>query len=244
MNKKEILDLLPKNSGAVVILSGGMDSSIATRLCVEKYGNQNVTALTFDYNQKQKVEIKKASEITEKLKIDHKILDLSILGEINKGFSANVDTKIKMPSIKDVLGDPAPLTYVANRNMILMAIAASYAETIKITNIVMGLQVHDQYCYHDTTETFIRKVNDVLSENRKCSIKISAPFYNFSKKDELELLLMLDGSLDLLKHTITCYNPNKLGESCGKCPSCSERINAFMTLKKVDPINYSINIPW
>lgn len=238
------LKRLPYTKGIVVVLSGGMDSTIAMRLCVARYGAENVRALTFDYGQKQRIEIEKAKISTSLLGVKHKILDLSVLGEISKGFSANVDTDIDMPTIKDVLGDPRPKTYVPNRNMILMSIAAGYAEVEGIEAVIMGLQIHDEYGYHDTTARFVDKVNDVLSENRIIKIRVIAPFANLSKFDELKLLKELDGDLLLTQHTLTCYNPNERGESCGKCPSCSERIANFMLMGERDPILYSIDIPW
>ena len=238
-----ILKNLP-DGGAIMILSGGMDSTIATRLCVERYGKDNVRALTFSYGQKQVAEVLMASLTCQKLGIKHKVLDLSILGEISKGFSANVDTDIAMPSIRDVLGDPRPKTYVPNRNMILMSLAAAYAEVENIPNIFMGLQIHDEYGYHDTTQRFVDKVNNVLEENRIIKVKVLAPFALLSKFDEIKILKELDGNIDLLCNTLTCYNPNDRGESCGKCPSCSERIQNFAKVGMIDPIKYIDPIPW
>jgi len=240
----DALEKLPNTKGCVVILSGGLDSTITMRLAVEKYGKENVSALTYNYGQKQAVEIEKARESTFLLGVAHKIIDASFLGDISKGFSANVDKDIEMPTIKDVLGDPRPKTYVPNRNMILMSIAAAYAETRKVDTILCGLQVHDEYGYHDTTQRWVDKVNDLLSENRIIKIKLIAPFSTLSKVNELDILRELDGSLDLTKHTITCYNPNDKGESCGVCPSCSERIANFGMFGQIDPIKYSIDLPW
>lgn len=235
---------LPQAERVLIILSGGLDSTIAMRIAIEKYGVSNVKAISFDYGQKQKIELQKAKESTALLGVEHKVFDLSVLNKISQGFSANVDTQIAMPTIQDVLGDPSPKTYVPNRNMVLMSLAASYAETKGIDTIIIGLQVHDQYGYHDTTQKFVDKINNVLSENRKIKIKVVAPFSHLSKTEELEILNQLDGSLLLTKYTITCYNPNSKDESCGNCPSCSERINAFMNLKKPDLIPYSKKIPW
>lgn len=240
---KKYLDNLPNTKGAVVVLSGGMDSTIALRLCVEKYGSENVRALTFDYGQRQRIEVKKASEVASILKVQHKICDLGALGNIGMGFSANIDSDIGMPTIRDVLGDPRPKTYVPNRNMILMSIAAAYAEVEQKDTIVMGLQVHDQYGYHDTTQKFVDKVNSVLEENRIIRIKVIAPFSELSKYDEIQILSELDGNVDLLAHTLTCYNPT--GDvSCGVCPSCSERIQNFAAAGLIDPVPYAIGIPW
>lgn len=240
----EALALLPDTKGCVVILSGGMDSTITMRLAVEKYGAENVSALTFFYGQKQQREIDMARMSTQMLRVKHKVIDASFLGDISKGFSANVDTDIEMPTIKDVLGDPRPKTYVPNRNMILMSIAAAFAETQNVDTILCGLQVHDEYGYHDTTQRWVNKVNDLLSENRIIKIKLVAPFSQLSKFDELEILRELDRNVELTLFTLTCYNPNSEGESCGKCPSCSERIANFAKIGTRDLIKYSVDVPW
>lgn len=240
----EALALLPDTKGCVVILSGGMDSTITMRLAVEKYGRENVSALTFFYGQKQQREIQMAKISTNMLGVKHKVVDASFLGEISKGFSANVDTDIEMPTIKDVLGDPRPKTYVPNRNMILMSIAAAYAEVNNVDTILCGLQVHDEYGYHDTTQRWVNKVNDLLSENRIIKIKLIAPFSQLSKQDELKILQELDGNVDLTLFTLTCYNPDSEGNSCGKCPSCSERIANFAKVGVKDPIAYRVKLDW
>ncbi len=239
------LDRLPNAAkGAVVVLSGGLDSTIVMRLCVEKYGADNVRAVTFDYGQKQRVEIERAAASTAKLGVVHKIFNLSVLNDISQGFSANVDTDIEMPTIEDVLGSPQPASYVPNRNMILISLVAAYAETQKIPLIIMGLQVHDEYGYFDTTQAFVDDINNVLAHNRLIQPHVVCPFVDLSKVEELQILQDLDGNLDLLKDTITCYNPDELGRSCGvgdpskDCPSCSERLAAFAKFGVKDPIEY------
>jgi 7-cyano-7-deazaguanine synthase len=239
----EAISILPNSGGCVVVLSGGMDSTIAMRLAVEKYKSENVRALTFDYGQKQAIEIERAKTSTRLLGVKHKVCDLTVLGSIGQGFSANLDKDIDMPTIKDVLGDPRPKTYVPNRNMILMSIAAAYAEVEGISTIIMGLQVHDQYGYHDTTQKFVDKVNSCLNENRIIKISIIAPFSELSKLDEIKILQDLDGNVDLLSSTMTCYNPHE-GLSCGECPSCSERIANFARARIKDPVPYNKDIPW
>ena len=77
MNLENALKELPDTKGVVVVLSGGMDSTIAMRLCVQRYGANNVRALTFDYGQKQKIEIEKAKISTSHYGVKHKIFDLS-----------------------------------------------------------------------------------------------------------------------------------------------------------------------
>lgn len=244
MRHDRALALLPNAKKVVVILSGGMDSAIATRLATAKYGACNVHALTFSYGQRQSLEITKAGEICAILGVHHFIADLSVLGEIAQGFSANVDRSIKMPTILDVIGDPSPKTEVPFRNMIMLSIASSYAQVNGCTHIICGLQVHDAYQYWDTTQSFLDKMNAVLNENRKDKITIIAPFASLNKLEEINILEDLDGNIDLLSHTLTCYDPNEIGESCGRCPSCSERIGGFAKAGHIDSIPYSVDIPW
>jgi 7-cyano-7-deazaguanine synthase len=236
---------LPDTKKVISIISGGMDSSIMTIMLANHYGAENVYPVSFDYNQKQVYEITLAQKLTKELGTNnHKIFDLSILGDIAKPICANIsDSDVSMPTIKDVLGDPQPVTYVPFRNMILLTLVMSYAETLKINHVFTGLQIHDEYGYWDTTERFVNSMNDVAKQNRTHMVNIEAPFLHLSKIDELKICKKLN-SIEMLSNTLTCYDPDKNGHSCGKCPSCSERINAFMKMGMVDPIKYQIEIPW
>lgn len=239
MNREEILALLPREStGAVVVLSGGLDSTVAMRIAVEAYGAEKVTAVSFFYGQRQRVELERAAESCRRLGVSHKVVDLEFLKDINQGFSSNVDAGMAMPTIKDVIGDPQPSTYVANRNMIMMSIAAAVAETRGVDTVICGLQANDNYNYHDTTPQWVGKLNYLLDENRKLGIRVVAPFVEMSKVEEIKAVLEMDGSLDLLASTLTCYNPDASGASCGVCPSCAERLQAFSKVGVPDPINY------
>ena len=239
MNREEILALLPREStGAVVVLSGGLDSTVAMRIAVEAYGAEKVTAVSFFYGQRQRVELERAAESCHRLGVSHKVVDLEFLKDINQGFSSNVDAGMAMPTIKDVIGDPQPSTYVANRNMIMMSVAAAVAETRGVDTVICGLQANDNYNYHDTTPQWVGKLNSLLDENRKLGIRVVAPFVEMSKVEEIKAVLEMDGNLDLLASTLTCYNPDAGGASCGVCPSCAERLQAFSKVGVPDPINY------
>ena len=234
----------PKANKVVITHSGGLDSSTALILAVEYYGSDNVISVGYDYGQKQKVELQKAQELCNILKVQRYVLDLSILGDIVKKVSANIsDSPISMPTIKDILADPQPSTYIPNRNMILLSITAAFAEANNCDYIFTGIQSTDQYAYWDTTPRFAEAMNNVLNQNRHKPIQIVAPFAHLSKKQEIEMLIERN-KINLLQYTLTCYNPDDIGASCGNCPSCSERIKAFMDLGIKDPIDYQINIKW
>jgi 7-cyano-7-deazaguanine synthase len=228
----------------LVILSGGLDSTILTHYVGHQHGFKNLEAITFDYGQKQYKEIEQAIKTCSILSIPHKIVDMTFLKEMLKDVSANIQgSKIAVPKIKDVLGDPQPVTYVPYRNMIMTSVAFSFAEAIEADTIFSGLQIHDEYGYWDTTEAFISRINDISSLNRKHQIALECPFSSMSKRDELVLASNL-GILKYLKYTLTCYNPSINGVSCAACPSCSERIHAFKSLGLKDPIEYAKDIDW
>lgn len=244
MNLTEALQTLPEtNKNVVSVLSGGLDSTIMTYLLVEKYGRDHVFALTYDYGQKQKREIDMAIKTCIHLGIKHKVLDLSILGDIVKEVSANIaGTDVAMPTIKDVLGDPQPKTYVPFRNMILNALAFSFAESNNASHVFTGLQVHDEYGYWDTTQKFVDCMNSVAAQNRTHKVELLAPFSQLSKYDEIEISKELKNVR--LDYTLTCYDPDVSGRSCGVCPSCSERIQNFIRANVRDPIPYVHGVDW
>lgn len=247
MNLQEALSRLPETDKNVVsVLSGGLDSTVMTHLLVAKYGPDRVFALSFDYGQKQIIELKKAAATCMFIKVAHKVLDLGILGDIASKISANISgTDVAMPTIKDVLGDPQPVTYVPFRNMILNSLAFSFAEANDAAHVFTGLQVHDEYGYWDTSKAFVDNMNAVANLNRTAKIKIEAPFSDLSKLQEINIMKEMSG-VDYLSNTITCYDPDEHGASCGKCPSCSERIMNFAKAGEIDPIEYvkGFDINW
>lgn len=228
---------------SVSVLSGGLDSTILTYLLVKQIGPSNVIALSFQYGQRHDIEIENAKVTCQKLGIEHRILDISFLGEVVSKVSALSNTRqVDMPSITDVLGHPQPPTYVPYRNMILNAIAMSFAESNQCRYVYSGLQCQDQYAYWDTSEAFVQAMNEVSGLNRTSAIELKAPFAGMSKADEIHLALNIDVPFE---DTWTCYTgPDANGAACGKCPSCAERIQNFIKAKVKDPVPYAIEIDW
>ena len=226
----------------IIILSGGLDSTILAYQLVNQFKSKNVFALTFEYGQRHNIELEKAKLTCSKLNINHKIIDISFLGEISKNVSSLVKgSEITVPSIKEVLGDPCPSTYIPNRNMILVSIGIAYAETIQADEVYWGAQIHDMYSYFDTTEEFILALNQVTKLNRKNPIEVIAPFVNLSKKDEILIGQKLNVPFE---DTHSCYNVDKDGLSCASCATCSERIAAFAKAGFPDPVGYNKDINW
>ena len=244
MNLETSLKTLPETSkNVVVVLSGGLDSTILTHLLVHRYTAEKVHALSFNYGQKQSVELELAAKTCNRLGISHKIIDIGFLGEISAPVCANIKgTNIDMPTIQDVLGDPQPSTAVPYRNMILNTVGFSYAECINASHVFSGLQSVDSYNYWDTSPEFVEKMNAVSSCNRAHNIQMVAPFSKMTKTEELllckELTEKCGADFVDLSTTLTCYNPDESGASCGVCPSCSERLHAFELAGLSDPVKY------
>ena len=226
----------------VIILSGGLDSTILAYDIVNQFSAENVFALTFEYGQKHKIELEKAKLTCSKLGINHKIININFLGEISKGMCALIgDSELAIPSIKEVLGDPQPVTTVPYRNMILASIGLAYAETIEADEVYLGLQTHDILGYWDCSDDFVWALNNISKLNRRHQIEINAPFSNLSKYDEILIGQKLNVPFE---DTHTCYGVDKDGLSCGNCSSCSERIFAFAKAGFPDPVGYSKDIDW
>lgn len=226
----------------VICLSGGLDSTILTYKLVDEFGSDKVKALTFFYGQRHDIEIQKAKLTCEKLGIEQKLINISFLGEIVKNVSSLIaGSDIKTPTIKESLGNPQPQSYICNRNMILLSIAISFAEANDADEVYISIQCQDNYGYYDATSAFIDKINQVNSLNRLHNIKVIAPFSDIGKCEEIKLGQTLNVPFE---DTISCYEPDSRGYSCGICLTCSDRIGNFMKAHIKDPIPYQIEIPW
>ena len=243
MTLNEIKQTLPcTNKNVVSVLSGGLDSTTLTYLLANHYGADKVFALSYFYGQKQSIELEKAALTCKKLGIKHKLIDISFLGEIVAPVSSNVTaSSIAVPTIEETLGHPQPPSYVPYRNLILNSIACSFAESNDADCVFSGLQGADIYNYWDTTPDFVKALNSCTNLNRVSPVQVFAPFGSLMKHQEIAIGFELNIPYE---DSLTCYNPNANGESCGICASCSERIKNFMVQGKIDPAPYSKDIDW
>lgn len=234
---------LPNTDSPVIcVLSGGLDSTTLLYYLKSVYKDK-VYALTFNYNQRHNIEIEKAKLSCQITKTPHKIIDIDFFGHLVSPVTAlTSESDIQIPKIKDVLGDPQPVSYVPYRNMLFLTLGLSYAETVKANYIFIAVQSTDLYGYWDTTPEFMDAMNKVSSLNRKHQIQLNAPFNYLLKSDEIKL--GIDLGVDF-SNTWSCYNgPDDKGRACGCCPTCAERIKAFMDIGKQDTIQYAIDINW
>ncbi len=217
---------------SVVIVSGGMDSVTLLHYMV-KQEKRNPAVMTFQYGQKHSREIECAKAQVTLLGIKaHMMVDLRATQAIF-GTSALVNETTAIPDVQAVAGDNQPATYVPNRNMLFLAYAVAYAESLKADRVYYGAQAHDLYGYWDTTPEFLERLNSVYALNRKEAVKIEAPFVNYSKADVLRTGLEL--GVDYAQ-TWSCYAGGEV--ACGRCPTCAERLKAFQEVGVSDPLPY------
>mgnify|MGYP003662275695 FL=1 len=227
-------------SKAVVPISGGLDSSVILSIAADQH--DEIYAITFDYGQKHRKEIQFAGfQLINYDSIEqHKILDIQFFKTI-ANTSSLTNNKIKVAHTKDVLGDAQTVNYVPFRNMMMLSIACSYAESVGAETVYHGSALVDsQAGYWDGSAEFLKQINDLTALNRKNRIKIEAPLINLSKKEIINL--GLDNGVRF-EDTWTCYEGKDL--ACGHCTACSSRIQGFLDNKIKDPIEYErTDIPW
>ncbi|MFO7820238.1 MAG: 7-cyano-7-deazaguanine synthase QueC [Halanaerobacter sp.] len=225
---------MSENKKAVVLLSGGLDSSTALYLAKDK--GYDLYALSFDYGQSHGRELKAARDIVEKVEVEEHIVvetDMSVWGG-----SALTDGEIEIPEGDDEK-DEIPTTYVPARNMIFLSYAASYAEAVGAQDIFIGVSQVDYSGYVDCRQEFIDAMEDAINKGTVCAveedkeIEIHAPFINLTKAQEIEWGMDLGVDYSL---TWTCYRGGEV--ACGDCDSCTLRLKAFAEAGYEDPIEY------
>ncbi|MDP2915208.1 MAG: 7-cyano-7-deazaguanine synthase QueC [Candidatus Aminicenantes bacterium] len=218
---------------AVVLFSGGIDSTTALHWALHRA--KDVHALTFDYGQRHKVEVRMAGIAARKLGVPRTVLKID-LGQV--GGSALTDPAIRLPRFKKLseLRPGPPATYVPFRNGILLAFAAAWAEARAIREIVCGFNVIDSPDYPDTRPEFVRAIERAINAGTKAAfgaarMKIVAPFVRFKKSDIIRWGLAhgVDYS-----YAVSCYAGNEI--PCGTCSSCLLRERAFAEAGARDPL--------
>lgn len=219
----------------VLLLSGGMDSVSLLHHAINELAYEEVYTLSFNYGQKHSRELEEATWNSQKFPQvkEHRVLDLQFMREILQGTSSLVGDQIEVPDLDSIKeGDlDQPVTYVPNRNMMLLSLAASYAESCQCTEVFYGAQAQDEYGYWDCTKEFLDKMNQVLSLNRRDSVEIKAPFVNKNKSEVVSIGHRC--GVDF-KRTWTCYKGGAV--ICNTCPSCVERAGAFAKVGIIDPL--------
>ncbi len=225
-------------STSVVLFSGGLDST--TALYWAKKNRDAVLALTFDYGQRHRIEIKMARWTARQAGVPWTLLkiDMSRIGG-----SALTDPKIAVPKsgrLGHSAGGP-PVTYVPFRNGILLAVAAAWAEARGAREVITGFNVIDSPDYPDTRPDFVRAMARAVNTGTRAAFggpafRITAPFIRLKKSAIVRAGRALGADYS---HSVSCYDGAE--RPCGRCSSCRLRARAFREAGLPDPLIVRLN---
>ncbi|MCF6300400.1 MAG: 7-cyano-7-deazaguanine synthase QueC [Proteobacteria bacterium] len=220
------------NKKAVLLLSGGLDSS--TCLAIAKDHGFDCYTFAIDYGQRHLSELMASQKVSQTLgAIEHKVIkiDLSAIG----GSALTDDIAVPEERTTGV-----PVTYVPARNTIFLSAALAYAEVVGAADIFIGVTQVDYSGYPDCRAEYIASFEKMANLATKAStagqkLSIQTPLIDLSKKQIIQLgnSLGLDYSL-----TVSCYQADERGLACGKCDSCYYRKQGFTEAGLPDPTHY------
>jgi 7-cyano-7-deazaguanine synthase len=219
-----------EKSRAVVLLSGGMDSSVCAAIARRDY---DPAALHISYGQRTETREREAFlRICDRLGIRERLVVRNeALPAI--GGSALTDTSIAVPE-SHATGHDIPVTYVPFRNAHFLAVAVSWAEVIGAEKVLIGAVEQDSSGYPDCRPAYYRAFNEVIKAGtREGRIEIETPLIAMRKAEIVRLGLELGAPFDL---TWSCYS--REDRACGVCDSCVLRLRAFEAAGARDPIPY------
>ena len=219
---------------AVVLLSGGLDSSTALAWAIRRQG-WRCHSIAFDYGQRHRHELAASRRVAEALGVArHHVIrvDLAAIGG-----SALTD-EFDVP--KDAENNGIPITYVPARNLVFLSLAAALAETVEAEHLVIGANIVDYSGYPDCRPEFLEAFRRAAELGTKRGVEghplaIDAPLIRMSKAEIIRL--GLDLGLDYAL-THSCYDPAPDGRPCGHCDSCRFRRQGFAELGLADPLPY------
>jgi 7-cyano-7-deazaguanine synthase len=226
---------------AVVLLSGGLDSSTCLAIAVDR--GFEVTALSFDYHQKHRVELDAARKVVEHYGVRRQfVFDVGLFQEI--GGSALTDASIAVPMNRGAseMSIGIPVTYVPARNLVFLSYALSVAETVGADDLFIGVNAVDYSGYPDCRPEFIRAFELTANLAVKAGVQgrrfhVHAPLVELSKADIIRLGSGLGVPYEL---THSCYAPTASGGlACGACDSCQIRRDGFREAGVADPTHYA-----
>ncbi len=222
-------------SRAVVLLSGGLDSSTTLGIAAKEY--EELCALTFIYGQKHEKEIESAKKIASHYCVEeHKILNIP-LSKI--GRSSLLKNGEKIPEHQgENIGESIPSTYVPARNMIMLSYALCYAESIGADAVYIGATARDYSGYPDCRPEFFHAFEEMAEEGTErglegSPVKIKYPLIHMTKGDIVKKAHEIGVPL---RWTWSCYKGEK--KACGECDSCKLRLKGFEEAGIEDPIDY------
>jgi len=222
-----------KNDKALVVLSGGQDSTTCLYWAIDRFGVDNVSSVTFDYGQRHRIELTCAEEIADFANVPNVILPIDTFAAL--GGDALTDPEIPVAVGTDEWTG-LPNTFVPGRNLIFLTFAAAFAYQRGITHLVTGVAQTDFSGYPDCREETMASLQTTLRNGMAADIQIHTPLMHLSKKATVQLAEDL-GALPAMALTHTCYNGER--PPCGTCPACALRAKGFEEAGIDDPLTFS-----
>ncbi|MBY0595630.1 7-cyano-7-deazaguanine synthase QueC [Bacillus bingmayongensis] len=203
-----------KKEKAVVVFSGGQDSTTCLFWAMQQFAE--VEAVTFNYNQRHKLEIDCAADIAKELGIKHTVLDMSLLNQLAPNALTRTDMEITHEEGK------LPSTFVDGRNLLFLSFAAVLAKQVGARHIVTGVCETDFSGYPDCRDVFVKSLNVTLNLSMDYPFVIHTPLMWIDKAETWKLSDELGAFEFVREKTLTCYN-GIIGDGCGECPACKLR---------------------
>ncbi len=224
---------------AVILSSGGIDSTTAMAMAMDM--GYEVYSLSFRYGQRHSVELECAVKVARHLKAtDHKIVDIDLRQFGGSALTDDINVP-KHADVDDIDPEEIPITYVPARNTIFLSYAMAWAEVLKAEAVFIGVTAVDYSGYPDCRPEFINAFQTMANLATKTGVtgeavlSIETPLINLSKSRIITAGRKLGVDYGL---TISCYDPDEQGKSCGHCDSCLHRIKGFEEAGIPDPTPY------
>ncbi|MBF0111972.1 MAG: 7-cyano-7-deazaguanine synthase QueC [Desulfamplus sp.] len=224
---------------AVVLSSGGIDST--TAMAIAKSEGFDIYSLSFRYGQRHYTELVAAQKVAEFFSVTkHLIVNIDLRSFGGSALTDLIDVP-KHQSVDELSKEEIPITYVPARNTIFLSYAVAWAEVVKAENIFIGVTAVDYSGYPDCRPEYIAAYEKMANLATKTGVtgevllKIRTPLIDMSKSEIIlkGAELGVDYSL-----TLSCYDPDTQGRSCGRCDSCLHRIKGFKDAGMADPTIY------
>jgi 7-cyano-7-deazaguanine synthase len=215
---------------AVVVLSGGQDSTTCLYWAIDRYGRDKVETLTFDYGQRHRIELECAARVAEFAGVANTILPIDTFTALGGDALTDADVPVEAGT-DDTTGLPS--TFVPGRNLVFLAFAAAFAYRRGAAKLVTGVAQTDYSGYPDCREGTITSLQHTLRLGMEFDVTIHTPLMHLSKRETVELARDL-GALPAMAFTHTCYNGKR--PPCGSCPACELRAKGFAEAGVEDPL--------
>ena len=223
-------------SKAVVIFSGGQDSTTCLHWAMSQYSE--VMAISFNYGQTHNLELESAKTICEMNFIQHEVINVpqilrSTSPLVDK--TAELETYDNYEQMDEIIGDRVELTFVPMRNAFFLTLGANYALSKDCRTLVTGVCQQDNANYPDCRQDFINAQQKTINEALGITdFEIKTPLIDLTKAESIKLAKTLDGCMESLAYSHTCYSG--VFPPCGVCHSCVLRAEGFRQAGIEDPL--------